>query len=382
MKIFAIENFISYTYQTIVEKLEGMGHQVVKYRCSTPVDNYVETQEEALLKKAIEKEKPQGVFTVNIWPPVARVCHSLGIPYLGWSYDSPLNLATNQDLDYDTNFFFLFDRVEAASYRGQGLNNFYHLPLATDTRAWDKIQPGPETYQVSMVGNLYESTLPLLRQALSPYNRGYLQAMVEMQQKIYGCFLIDEVMTPEVLEDFNQDFEKTSLGHLSWKQVAMSIATYVTYMDRMSILSILSKRAETHLFTEKMSEENKKILPNLKVHGRVSYLTEMPKVFKQSKINLNPSLRIIRSGISQRCLDVMACQGFLLSSYQPELADYFVPDQELVLYESIEDAVEKALFYLAHEDLRQEIALAGRKKVEGEFSYEKQLNKMLEIAGL
>ena len=51
----------------------------------------------------------------------------------------------------------------------------------------------------------------------------------------------------------------------------------------------------------------------------------------------------------------MGSGGFLLSNYQPELAEYFVPDRDVILYESIPDALAKADFYLAHEDARHSV---------------------------
>ena len=137
-----------------------------------------------------------------------------------------------------------------------------------------------------------------------------------------------------------------------------------------------------HLFSSKIKEETKPLLKDITIHDWVSYDTGMPQVFKDSKINLNPSLRIIRSGISLRCMDILGCGGFLLSSYQPELAEYFTMDEEVVLYDSMEDAVAKTEFYLKHGDLRKSIAQRGYEKVKAEFNYPKQLQKMFDIAGL
>ena len=144
----------------------------------------------------------------------------------------------------------------------------------------------------------------------------------------------------------------------------------------------MGNRCDLHIFSKDIKEETKPLLKDVNFHGWVDYDTEMPKVFKASKINLNPSLKLIRSGISLRCMDILGCRSFLLSSYQPELAEYFVPDEEVVLYDSIEDAVEKTLFYLEHEELRDEIAQRGYEKVKKEFNYPKQIAKMLATAGL
>ena len=97
--------------------------------------------------------------------------------------------------------------------------------------------------------------------------------------------------------------------------------------------------------------------------GKVNYYKEMPYVFALSDINLNISVKGIKSGMPQRALDVMASGGFLLSNYQPELVECFSYGEDMVVYESMEDAVEKCRFYLENDDLRKEIAQRGRRRV-------------------
>ena len=46
--------------------------------------------------------------------------------------------------------------------------------------------------------------------------------------------------------------------------------------------------------------------------------------FRNSKINLNPTAKGIRSGIPLRIFDILSCSGFLLTNYQSELSDHFL----------------------------------------------------------
>ena len=114
--------------------------------------------------------------------------------------------------------------------------------------------------------------------------------------------------------------------------------------------------------------------------GYLNYVTEMPKMFACSKINLNPSLRIIQTGIPQRALDIMGAGGFLLSNYQEELDLNFENGVEMVLYESIEDAVEKTAFYLENEELREKISSRGQEKVLKEYTMQQRLRTMFKTA--
>ena len=117
-----------------------------------------------------------------------------------------------------------------------------------------------------------------------------------------------------------------------------------------------------------------------KIHsmGPVKYLDEMPCVFRCSKLNLNPTLKSIQSGIPLRALDIMGAGGVLLSNFQPELAEYFEDGQDLILYSSMEEAVDKASYYLQHDELRKILAENGYRKVKEFFTYPDRIQKMLE----
>lgn len=69
----------------------------------------------------------------------------------------------------------------------------------------------------------------------------------------------------------------------------------------------------------------------------------MPKVFKCSKVNLNISLKTIRTGIPLRILDILASGGFVISNFQEELAEYFRLGEEIITYGDIEE-----LYYLVN----------------------------------
>ena len=108
----------------------------------------------------------------------------------------------------------------------------------------------------------------------------------------------------------------------------------------------------------------------------------MPKVFRLSKINVNPTLKCIQSGIPLRALDILASKGFLLSNYQIELGEYFTDGEDLVFYHSMEDALIKADYYMKNEELRYKIAKNGYEKVIRYFSYEERINTLLKLSGL
>lgn len=114
--------------------------------------------------------------------------------------------------------------------------------------------------------------------------------------------------------------------------------------------------------------------------GPVNYYREMPYVFAASDINLNISVKGIQSGVPQRAFDILASGGFLLSNYQQELVELFSYGEEMVVYESLEDAVEKCNFYLCNQELRGKIARKGRERVLTEHNMVDKIRYMMDVA--
>ncbi|WP_304428935.1 glycosyltransferase family protein, partial [Faecalibaculum rodentium] len=119
--------------------------------------------------------------------------------------------------------------------------------------------------------------------------------------------------------------------------------------------------------------------PNIVNHGIVDYYTEMPLVFNRSRINLNITRRGIQTGMPLRAIDILGSGGFLLSNFQSDFLEYFVPGEDFVYFESREDLVQKVDYYLDHEAERQAIARSGHDKVAAAHTYRHRVREMLDF---
>lgn len=79
-------------------------------------------------------------------------------------------------------------------------------------------------------------------------------------------------------------------------------------------------------------------------------------VYADSKICLNNALN---HDINMRCFEVTGSGGFLLTSRIDSLNELFVDGKEIVMYDSVQDAVNKCAYYLEHDEEREAIAKAG-----------------------
>jgi spore maturation protein CgeB len=147
----------------------------------------------------------------------------------------------------------------------------------------------------------------------------------------------------------------------------------VTGVERKNLLNLAASHYETHLFTQKNTDG----LENVKIHGGIDYYREMPEVFRNTKINLNITLRSITSGVPLRVFDILGAGGFCLTNFQEGIREHFMDGEDLVMYTSAEDMLEKIQYYLKHEEERKKIAKQGHETVK-KYSYENTLGKMLE----
>lgn len=354
----------------------------------------------------LKKDKFDFVFSTNYFDMIAEACHQHGVKYIAWTYDSPATIGDLRFLGYETNFVFMFDKKEAKLYQSLGFSNVWHLPLAVNADRYDNYKTLKRKNQkyvmseISFVGKLYQNNLSELTACLSDYYKSFLNAIVDSQTKIHGYNMFKHIINQQTMEKmcnpaFNQILNKKDDSPFlaaSEKEEEVSARTpeagdliikldeAVTNRERLMVLGLLASHHELKLFSYQDSDVLKKA-----VHcGCVDYYDAMPNVFHYSKINMNISLCAIESAIPLRCLDIMACQGLLMSNFQPELAEYFENGKEMLIYESPEDALAKADYYLdpKHEEERKKIALNGYEKVKRDFNYRKMMGFILEKAGL
>ena len=142
------------------------------------------------------------------------------------------------------------------------------------------------------------------------------------------------------------------------------------------MLGAVSEQFPLKLFTLDPNAD----IPNATNMGTTDYYNEMPLVFHNSKINLNISLRSIKSGIPLRCMDILGAGGFLLTNYQADLCRHFTANEDFVYFEDEADLLQKIKYYLSHEDERTTIARNGYEKALEHYNYETVLSELFSIA--
>jgi len=372
----------------VIHAFQSLGLTVIEEKTEITNKRLSSADRLLLVESFLKTEQLLFVFSINFYPVLAEICHIYKTRYLCWTVDSPVPELFSKSICHETNHIFLFDRAQHQYFAPYNPEHIHYLPLASCTQRFDKVtasvnKADRHTYSsdISFVGSLYNEKNPVRRlKGLPDYAKGYIDALVESSLKIYGYNLIENAVSEELARmvkacaaDFFESAE-TVTSPDRYVTAHSYIGMQAAETERIRTLNTLARYFNVDLFTR--SDTRK--LQNVHVHGGVESLTEMPKIFHLSKINLNMTIKPIQTGLPLRIFDILGCGGFLMTNYQAELQEYFEIGGDLEAYSSMEELADKCDYYLTHEDERKQIALNGYRKVCGQHTYLHRMKAMLE----
>lgn len=340
----------------------------------------------AELPALLHQESPDAVFSFNYFPVVSNVCHRENIRYISWIYDSPYVMLYSYTAIHPCNTIYVFDKEVYLEFHKAGIKTVRYMPMAANTDRLDRLTARSASadtsrflYDISFIGSLYTEKHNFFERMenLSDYAKGYLDALMSAQMNVHGYNFIQETISP-IMEDLYQALPITpnpdGVETKEYLYAQYVINRKITGLERNELIRAIADRHPFDLFTHDQSFS----LPGLTNHGPVDNYQEMPLVFRQSKINLNISLRSILSGIPQRAFDIMGSGGFLLSNYQNDFPEFFIPGEDFDFYESKTGLLDKIDYYLSHEAERIQIAQNGHDKIAAAHTYRHRVREMLD----
>ena len=388
----------AYNYRDIEQTFLLLGHTVDNIE--QELGSYdVSPEFERVIEEKIRGTHYDMVFTVNYFPLISNVCERTGVKYISWTCDNPLISMYHESVFHACNYIFTFDKTNDLEFRGMGVKHNWYLPLAVDTERMDALLGAPEEAgrwkaaqdpemrkyrgDVAFVGSLYErNSYDKIKNRLPEYLRGYFDAVMEAQLNISGANIVEPMLTTNILEQLQEYFQleksEGSFSDLGLIFQTTVLGFKIAEIERRRALIELSKHYRVNVY----SNSDVSDLLRIQYCGSVDYWSEMPKVFRMSKINLNFTIPNIKSGIPLRIWDVLGCGGFLLTNYQAEIPYYFKEGEDLVCFDGLEDLCEKVGYYLEHEEERKRIAWNGYHKVREKHSYIERIHTILDtVAG-
>lgn len=143
---------------------------------------------------------------------------------------------------------------------------------------------------------------------------------------------------------------------ISMKKYDIGFVGYVTFEKRAEMLDKMFAAFPNFFFGQRLFEE-------------------CAEIYRKSKIVFNTAAV---DDINLRCFEATATGSFLLTEYVPTLSECFEDGVHLVTYKDMDDAIEKARYYLEHDDEREKIARAGMEHTLANHTFKHRITTMLE----
>lgn len=368
----------------IENTLRDMGHFVRVFRMEELPKDDSEAEVNSVVRRAGEYHA-EVLFSVDYFTNMAMAAKKAGILYYSWLFHLPQWNLYSYQAQLPSNRIFVFDKMLLKDLRQHNINTAQYLSLPADKQILENALRGAATKRyrfqsdVSYVGAIFNTaSTRMLPSAKEDERFSKLIELIKEKRFSYGKESLYRGVGDEIIDFLAQETENDKQNFFFAKRediiIQSVLARKITVEERKLACRMLARKFDFRLY----SESNMTRYPEISNYGPVDPLKEAPLIYNQSKVNVYVTPRCIRSGIPRQVLDIIACQGFVITNYQEDLASEFEEDKEIVMYRSLDELLEKTDYYLKHDSERVEIIRAGYEKVIREYNYATKLRKMLD----
>ena len=356
--------FLTSGYFTVAEcarGLERLGHKVFMLPLG---DDFIKR-----LLNLLVTVRPDFLLTVNHLGfdedgALTALLTDLGIPFASWYVDSPTYVLKHHRKNVsDLCTLFCWERWYLNQIEAMGFVRPVHLPLATDPEIF---RPMARSGRATIGGALTfvgysleqptkEKSDKFLPERYAAIREKAVPRQLESRLEPMSAILGDiEGIAPEELLDLESAlvWDTTLVYRLGVVKALLPLGLIVYGDDGWR--NLLGKGAS--------------------LRPQVNYYRELPHVFNGTDVNINATNMQMKSAVNQRVFDVAACGAFLLTDRMADMDCFFEPGLESVCYDSTDEAVALAAYYLRNPKEREKIARAARKRVLAEHTYEKRMS--------
>ena len=352
--------------------------------------NSIDSQDAFKVAELLRENGIDIAITMDFCPAVSDACENTNVMYIAWVYDAPQQALYNRQITNSCNHIFSFDKNQASALKKLGACDVIHFPLATNVyrNAGLVVNEGDEYRygcDISFIGNLYVDDYydRIYERSCDATKKEMDEIIADSKGKwdgsnrIYGKLSEGAVSELTSLCGFNGNTDNKFAMDADEYLASRLFSRKLAFLERTEISQMFSVY-DFRLYTNSKDVN----ISGVDIWPALSYDEELPKAYHLSKINLNITLHSITSGIPLRVFDIMGVGGFMMSNYQPEIEELFVVGKEIECYRDVGELEDKVRFYLEHEDARNNIALAGYKKVSEKYSYDVRFGEMMNHLGI
>lgn len=338
---------------------------------TTPREGAGDARFLADLMLAIARGRPDFVLTINhlgfdAAGVLAGVLHQYDIPTASWFVDHPLPILGGATGNATPSCqVFCFERTAIPWLQSQGFEAPAYLPTASNARLF---RPG------RVEGALVEQ---LRGPVTFAGNSWWCKARVEPAPwALAACrsfcrrHRVDRrALASGLVQALEREPSPGPRGVYALAQVVLAEASVRTRGRFARALRPVGLRVHGDRYWERLC-------PGVARGDFLDYGTALPALFAASAINANVTAEQMPTAVNQRVWDVPAVGGFLLTDAQQDALEFFVEDEEIVVYRDLEECADKARHYLQRPARRAAIAQRARVRVEARHRYTHRLQQM------
>ncbi len=219
-------------------------------------------------------------------------------------------------------------------------------------------------------------------------------------KKTFRCHDVIISSWPPIVEHFRKTgkraeslklgFDRGAIDSVQCEQPGMHGVTFVgglspVHRDRIALLETLCERVPISIFGYGIET-----LPSHSVirrhHRGSAWGLDFYRTLAGSSMTVNAHGSIVVGGETitnlannSRLYEATGMGPLLVTDDKCNLSDIFEPDREVITYRTVDECVEKILYYLEHEDARRDIASAGQRRTLSTHTYAHRMEELLGI---
>jgi spore maturation protein CgeB len=314
---------------------------------------------------------------------LADLLRRLELPLASWFADNPELILGNYVRPFPPmSAAFTWDADTLPFLAGSGCAEAFHLPLAADPTRFRPLRdpdPGhPLAARVSFLGN---SMLAKTRSRLA-----HAAPHPELAARL-----------TDIARDFGQSPERSVRAFLAAADPALyahyqalgdpsrtlafetAVAWEATRLYRRDCLARIMPFVPTIVGDDGWLKTFPDVGTSWRRLPELSYYDQVPQFYPRSDINLNVTSRQMKGAVNQRVFDVPACGAFLLTDRQEQMDALFEPGAETAVYSHPDELPGLVRHYLDHPDARRRIAMAARRRVLAEHTYDRRMETIFAV---
>ncbi len=383
-----IPRWHSFHLDGMIHLLEQEGHALLPWEDS-PRNYHYDPVFRRKFAEIVAEWEIDGVFSLQYYPILSNLCNPLHIPYISWCYnDGADQRLLTKSVCNPCNIIFHGDSAWVERLQRLGVKKSAYLPWAAQSDGDVPFATAADIPRADLTlidtsdQDAWGRYLTLMAK-IDHQTKGFLDGLMQAQQGIYGFPFLEHALNGTVLAAMEAALPlpapRESIAPREELYARQVLYPALTRRETDAMLDLLAKESR---WTKICCTGRRETLPPSFLRQPLPAGNAEPPRMADSKIYLLPAPRDIRNGIPAQAMDIMGSGGFLLTSFHSDYLRYFEPGKDFVYYESPEDMMNKARYYLAHERERRNIALQGQRTVLAGHTMTMRIREMLETLQL